>query len=122
MYCSNCGAKASGNFCAACGHKLADNPAPVEAPKLAQLPVESGAIAIDWEYEYRCDILLACPEVRDLIARYAGMAKKCMTGEEFMKAADVFYKPMVGISLETVGKLQHAAAVENRSPGIAGAH
>ncbi len=104
MYCSNCGVKASGNFCSACGHKLADIPALVEASKLVQVPVETSAIAIDWEYEHRCEILLACPEVRDLIARYAGMAKKSMTGEEFMKCADVFYKPMVGISLETVSK------------------
>ena len=100
MYCSNCGATAAGHFCSACGHKLAEVPMP--AP-LAEMPA-AAVLPVDWQHEHRCEALLAHPEVRALIARHAAMAKQGMTGEDFMKCIDVFYKPMVGISLVTVGK------------------
>ena len=76
MFCSNCGAEASGNFCAKCGSPLsAETFTPAAPPQ-------------DWSREVRYDTLIRIPEVRDLIARAAATRKKRMSGEEFLAAAE----------------------------------
>jgi hypothetical protein len=61
MYCSQCGAKASGEFCSRCGARLT---APLAEPIVPQ----------DWLDECRYQVLLHFLEVRDLIARHAAQA------------------------------------------------
>lgn len=76
MFCSNCGAEASGNFCAKCG-------SPLNAEAFA-----SAAPLQDWSREVRYDTLIRIPEIRNLIARAAATRKKRMSGEEFLAAAE----------------------------------
>ncbi len=52
MYCSNCGAEASGNFCSKCG-----------AP-LKEVPHASADITQDWSREVRYEKLIRIPVVR----------------------------------------------------------
>jgi hypothetical protein len=76
MFCSSCGAEASGNFCAKCGSSLK---AQTLAP--ATLPAE-------WSGEVRYDALIRIPEVRDLIARAAATRQRRMSAEQFLAAAE----------------------------------
>ena len=105
-FCSNCGAKAIGKFCADCGTDLS---APThEAPLavLEVLPVE------DWHEEVRYSILLHFAEVRDELARHAAQAKKGLSGEDFLKACDIAFKPFTGASLTTIASI--AAPISSR--------
>jgi hypothetical protein len=95
MFCSNCGAKAAGNFCSACGARV--SPSPRVLPIFNDLPATP-----DWHDEVRYNILLHFPEVRDLIAHHAGMARKRMTGEQFLELCDKLFKPIAYGSLSTV--------------------
>jgi hypothetical protein len=92
MYCSNCGAPASGNFCSRCGARLGPGQPEVLLPQ-------------DWKDEIRYNVLLHFPEVRDLIARHAAQAKKGISGEQFLALADKAFAPLVGVSLGTVAAI-----------------
>lgn len=74
MFCSECGTKATGKFCASCGHKLSAN------------STSNGTLVLpmDWSQEIDYKTLLEIPEVRDRIARSAAQSKKSMTGEDFL--------------------------------------
>lgn len=83
MFCSNCGSKASGNFCASCGSPLQAAPAAPSAP----------AAPTDWTDELRVDVLLSVPEVRELVSKHAAQAAKRMTGEQFLDVCGKVFKP-----------------------------
>lgn len=89
MYCSQCGSKADGNFCFQCG-------APLNAV------ARSTGIPIDWSEIINYEDLLRVPEVRDLIAQHASMAKKRMDVEEFLSICDNAFAPIKGLSSKTV--------------------
>jgi hypothetical protein len=73
MYCSNCGAEASGNFCSRCGTRLTETPnAPTSRP------------AVDWAHETSYRTLIANPVTRDLISQAATRYKSGMSGEQFL--------------------------------------
>lgn len=91
MFCSNCGAEASGNFCSKCG-----------AP-LRNVAAASAVVAHDWSQEVRYESLIRIPEVRDLISRHATMAKKYLSGEEFLAFVDKVIP--LGLSLEKLGAI-----------------
>ena len=74
MFCSECGAQATGKFCSLCGHKLSNL-----APAHDTLPLPT-----DWSDVIDYELLLATPEVRDRISRTAAQSKKSMTGEDFL--------------------------------------
>lgn len=84
MYCHDCGKPARGKFCSHCGTRLE----PVEEPP------------VDWENELRYDLLLRVPHVRQAIDRHAALAKKRMTGEQFLALCDKVVSPPV--SAETL--------------------
>jgi hypothetical protein len=88
MYCSNCGREARGNFCSSCGAPLAAavDPTPVE-------PVDPN---LDWTEITDYDTLLKIPDVRERIARHAALAKKRMSGEEFLENAEKVFAPLMG--------------------------
>ena len=102
MFCSNCGADATGNYCWRCGTALAGAAGPPAAqPARPPAPPPSGPpqpgppppptaprADEDWAHETRYDALVAIPEVRERIARNADLAEKRMTGEEFLALAD----------------------------------
>ena len=88
MYCSNCGAKVTGNFCSDCG-------APLTAG-------QGGSVALqDWKDETRYHVLLNFAEVRDLIARHAAQASKGLTGEQFLGLCDKVFHPLGPIPVST---------------------
>src|SRR4051794_33611754 len=76
MFCSECGAKATGKFCSACGAKLA-----------AAEPIET-VLSIEWSNTIDYELLLTIPEVRQRIAQSAAQSKRRMTGEEFLDLCD----------------------------------
>jgi hypothetical protein len=63
------------------------------------LPVEPPPMN-DWHEEIRYDVLLHFPEVRDLIAHHAGMAKKSMTGEQFLEICETLMQSVAPGSLK----------------------
>jgi hypothetical protein len=87
MFCTNCGEKATGRFCALCG-------TPVEPSSPS-----ASAAGLDWQDEYRYQVLIHFPEVRDLIARHAPPSTKGLTGEDFLKICDAFTKPLTGLPI-----------------------
>jgi hypothetical protein len=91
MFCSNCGAEVSGNFCAKCG-----------AP-LKNVPDSSAVITQDWSREVRYEYLIRIPDVRDMISRHAAMAKKGLSGEQFLAFSDKVIP--LGFSLEKLGSV-----------------
>ncbi len=92
MYCSKCGAKASGHFCSSCGTRLTR-------------PEEDRAFGKEWKDESRYQVLLHFGEVRDLIARHAAQAQKSMSGEQFLRLCDLAIVPLTGISLVKVANI-----------------
>jgi len=92
MYCSQCGAKASGNFCSQCGARLT-------APEATPLPTQG------WKDEVRYQVLLQFPEVRMRIERHAAQARKGLTGEQFLELCDKAFIPLTDVSLSKVASL-----------------
>jgi hypothetical protein len=94
MFCTNCGEKATGRFCAYCGSPV--------------VPCSPGAATtndgLDWKDESRYQVLLHFPEVRDLIARNAPPAVKGLSGEDFLKICDTFSRPLTGLPI-SISKL-----------------
>lgn len=106
MFCSNCGAEASGNFCWKCGAKLhlsggGTRLSPTNVQPTPRLPV-------DWSTEIRYEMLAGHPEVRELLARQASLAKKPMSGEEFLTSIDKLIE--VGVSIEKIAKIAQPLA------------
>ena len=89
MFCSNCGAEVSGNFCSKCGAPLRD------------ISPWSTAPAADWSREVRYEKLIRIREVRDIVSRHAAMANKRLSGEEFLAFSDKVIP--LGLSLEKLG-------------------
>jgi hypothetical protein len=76
MFCSECGARANGKFCAACGNKL----------QLVDVPTANiVALPNDWSDLVDYETLLRIPEVRDAISHAAAQSQKKMTGEEYLE-------------------------------------
>jgi hypothetical protein len=98
MFCTNCGEKATGRFCAYCGSPV--------------VPCSPGAATtndgLDWKDESRYQVLLHFPEVRDLIARNAPPAVKGLSGEDFLKICDTFSRPLTGLPI-SISKLTSVA-------------
>ncbi len=91
MFCTNCGMKRTGNFCAGCGTRAEP------AGDVAEvLPVG------DWRQEVRYAVLLHFPEVRDQLAAVETCGKK-MTGEDWLELYDKAFHTK--ISLKTVAAI-----------------
>jgi hypothetical protein len=92
MFCSNCGIEVqSGNFCWNCGNPLRNVAATAnEAVK-------------DWSQEVRYEALIRIPEVRELVRRHAAMARKRLSGENFLALCDKVIP--LGVSMAMVGSV-----------------
>jgi hypothetical protein len=64
-YCPNCGAHGSGNFCSKCGTPLND-----------AITVSSSEAVQDWSREVEYHKLIRIQQVRNIILRHAGIAKR----------------------------------------------
>ncbi|MDZ4818061.1 MAG: zinc ribbon domain-containing protein [Planctomycetota bacterium] len=94
MYCSECGSPVRGKFCSHCGTKLdGGGVATIDEPILAEA-------IVDLETEVQYDVLMQLPEFRSKIERHAKMAKKVISGEEFLRFFDKVYP--TGIPLDKV--------------------
>lgn len=93
MFCTNCGLKGAGNFCAGCGTRLAPNDGIPDV-----VPVE------DWQNESCYAKLMKNPEVRERLAAIRSPEKR-MTGEEWLGLCDKVFKPMNGVSMKTVAEI-----------------
>ena len=94
MFCSECGATATGKFCWSCGKPLVQGPhatVPREPNELTEPQPPT-----DWTTLTDYESLLRIPEVRDRIARHAARSKKKLTGEQFLEACDKFLTPLTG--------------------------
>jgi hypothetical protein len=92
MYCSNCGAKAEGKFCAECGSRIASPP--TEATRTD-----------GWDDEVRYSVLLNFGEVRDHIARHSAQSRDAFSGEDFLDLCDMAFKPLIGFNANKMGRL-----------------
>jgi hypothetical protein len=119
MFCSHCGKKAEGNFCWACGARLQLGPSTPEPPSHlavvepdAQglpelLPIKDAVptAAEAWHDEIRYRVLLHFPQVRDVLAHYAALARPGVSGEQFIELCDKAFEPMVGVSFKTIAAI-----------------
>lgn len=84
MYCTSCGTPGSGNYCTSCGARLA--PAAWSEP----------ASRVDWSHEVRYDVLVAHPDVRDLLAQSARGSQLNISAEKLLKVYDKFVAKAAG--------------------------
>src|ERR1022692_576866 len=93
MYCTNCGLKLSGNFCASCGTRASPPGEVVDV-----LPMG------DWQQEVRYAVLLRFPEVRARLEDVPECAKT-VSGEQWLELYDQAFKPLTGVSVKTVASI-----------------
>ncbi|MAT72461.1 MAG: hypothetical protein CMJ58_23410 [Planctomycetaceae bacterium] len=103
MFCTNCGARGEGNFCAACGAKhvrLADaSPAAGEHEEVANA-------GCDWRTWTQYDRLIAHPEVRQRLQAAASQSSQRLTGEQFMAMCDgVLTGVTGGVPMSVIAKI-----------------
>ena len=112
MYCSECGQQASGKFCSYCGHKLAVPGSGNSVPEVRildeshlqqQTPELAVGLPDNWDQEVRYETLLAVPSVRETINRHASMARKKLSGEDFLKICDKVMP--IGVPMEKIASL-----------------
>jgi hypothetical protein len=113
MFCSDCGAAATGNFCWSCGKPLAKGthtPAdtqgdssieliPIDTVPIDTVPIDTVPVEIvptDWSTLTNYEGLLRIPAVRERIARHAALSTKRLSGEEFLEHCDKFLTPLTG--------------------------
>lgn len=94
MYCQNCGAVVTGNFCSNCGAKVI-----VPADAVIN-PPEPAVVALENKYES----LIKQPEVRNLIAKYAQQSPHTLSAQDFLQLADLAYKPIPGVSFSKLSE------------------
>jgi len=83
MYCSNCGVKAGGNFCAACGANL-QTPGEPQIAGEPQMPTPPS----DWTDEIVYETLLLHPDVRERVAKASQQCKQGINGEDLLSLYD----------------------------------
>jgi len=92
MFCSECGKPARGKFCSHCGTPLdviaEGTITPQHDPNVPDPNVILAEVAIDWQREVRYEALLADRRVRELVDSHARLAKKRISGEQFLSIAD----------------------------------
>src|SRR5262245_14743271 len=99
MFCSECGKPARGKFCSHCGSALAADLKVVSSDDPAG-EVVAVELVPEWDREVHVETILKYPGVRDAIDRYAQLAPKRMSGEQFLELADKLVPlgvPMVGL-------------------------
>lgn len=95
MFCSNCGSKAAGNYCASCGACLVAWAEPAQ-------PTEPTPV-IDWRHETRVDVLVQTPAVKDQLDRAAAGKRFNITGETFLDLFSELVTP--GVPLRKVAEI-----------------
>ncbi|MCA9236462.1 MAG: hypothetical protein KDA44_13395 [Planctomycetales bacterium] len=101
MYCSNCGARAGGNFCSSCGTRLAGRNEAAEEPETDRVETPDG----DWTTCCDYQRLIAHPEVRRRLNAAAGASPQRLSGEQFLSICDGLLGGVTGgIALSAIAK------------------
>jgi hypothetical protein len=113
IFCSSCGAEANGRFCWRCGAQLhgqegETSPSAVGGSSIA------AASESDWPNDVRYQVLIGVPEVRDRIARQAALARKGMSAEQFLAAADKVMAPLMAVPIPLQPMAEFAQAVDSK--------
>lgn len=94
MFCVNCGLELEGRFCAGCG-----------TPASSNLAARQEIVPLgNWREEVQYATLLRFSEVRKQLANVQPCAA-AMTGEEWMALYDKAFKPLTGVSVQTIAKI-----------------
>src|SRR5262245_50272523 len=95
MFCSECGAEANGKFCWSCGK-------PLRQQGSSDVPI----LPVDWTNVTDYQTLIQVPTVRERISRHAALAKKRLSGEQFLEICDKLVSPLAGgVSLTAIAAL-----------------
>ena len=87
----------------ACPRRVAVRPSPTSDVEIVP--------PCDWTELTDCQSLVAIPEVRERIARYAAKAKKRFTGEDFLEVCDKVFAPVSGgVPLTLIAKIAQPLA------------
>lgn len=90
MFCANCGAPVSGNFCSVCGYKIAQ-------PTIVETPPDS---ASPGDLLTRLKDVLNSEQTRNLIAMYAKQSPKAISADDILKVFDLAFQPLAGVSVQ----------------------
>jgi hypothetical protein len=93
MYCSQCGAKATGKFCSQCGAKLVPADLRHEAVD-SEMRDGKADLQGDWSQVTDYEQLLRYSQVRERIAHAASQSTARLTGEEFLKLCEKALAPL----------------------------
>jgi hypothetical protein len=115
MFCSECGAKATGKFCSHCGFALLGDITPsslaVRTSDVVVAPTEH--LPTDWAQRVDYETIIRVPSVRERIARSAAQSHKRISGEEFLEA----FGTITGLPIPMTA-VAHAAQALHTKLGI----
>lgn len=95
MYCTECGTRGDGKFCAHCGHRLGEGGTPREVPS-----------AVDWANSIEYSVVTGSREVQQRIAQAAARGEQRISGDEVVGLLDAVMQPLTGgISSRVAAKL-----------------
>lgn len=98
MYCSECGAAATGKFCTECGTRLSvAGPRQIVPGDDAPHVVED--LTGDWSQIVDCQTLLRYADVRERLAQAASESTAALTGEEFMQWCETALTPLTQVPI-----------------------
>jgi hypothetical protein len=96
MYCTECGAKGTGKFCAACGTRLTPPDTDLAGGDAARALAD---LMGDWSHIVDYQTLLRHADVRERIAQAAAESTSTLTGEEFLQWCEKALKPITQVPI-----------------------
>lgn len=107
MFCTNCGVRGEGNFCAACGARHSPPGKPADADEIPVQVVEDGFEAnADWTCWHEYERLINHPPVRRRLQAAAQRSSQRITADQFMAVCDGVLGGMTGgVPVSVIAKI-----------------